>query len=94
MRWMEVIGVRAAAGNRDLLETRLRKMIAEMKAGGAAPSITLLHRLSIASDLCVHLAHDSEAADPAGSRLGLILAMEMKAFGLVHHSIWTEPADV
>ena len=94
MRWMEIIGVRTAASNRELLEEKLRRMVAEVKKADAAPSVTLLHRLGTESDLCIHLSHESKDVELSGSRLGLLLAIEMKAFGLVHHSIWAEPMDV
>lgn len=87
MKWMEVIGVRSTAGNREILETKLHELIFEAQEGNPQPSIKVLHRLPIESDLCVHLHHDSEKAEATGSRLGLHMAAEMKAFGLVHHSI-------
>lgn len=90
MRWVEVIGVRATASNCEILESRLMEMIVDVQSRDPAQSITLLRRLPLGSDLCLHLAHDSEAADPKGSPLGLLLAAEMKTLGLVHHSIWSE----
>lgn len=94
MRWVEVIGVRATASNREILEARLMEMIADLQSRDPAQSIILLRRLPIGSDLCLHLVHDSKAADTKGSTLGLLLAAEMKAFGLVHHSIWSETAGI
>jgi hypothetical protein len=90
MKWMEVIGVRATASNRTKLEAKLHGAVAEIQKEDATRSIKILHRVSIESDLCVHLQHDSAKPDPAGSRLGLRLAAEMKSFGLVHHSVWAE----
>lgn len=93
MKWMEVIGVRATANNRVKLETKLQGLIDEVQKEDLARSITILHRLPIESDLCLHLQHDSAKPEPAGSNLGLRLAAEMKTFGLVHHSIWAEMPD-
>lgn len=90
MKWMEVIGVRATTNNRKKLEAKLAGLIDEVEKEELARSIKVLRRLSIESDLCVHLRHDSAKPDPAGSRLGLRLVAEMKSFGLVHHSIWVE----
>jgi len=90
MKWMEVIGVRATASNRTKLEAKLHGAVAEIQKEGATRSIKILHRVSIESDLCVHLEHDSAKPDPAGSRLGLRLVAEMKSFGLVHHTVWAE----
>jgi len=90
MKWIEVIGVRATTGNRQILEARLEDLVCTVKKRGSTVSIAVLHRLNVASDLRVHLQHDSKAPDPTGSSLGLRLAAEMEAFGLVHHSIWFE----
>ena len=88
MKWIEMIGVRATSGNREILEAQLLELVHAVQKGISAASITVLHRLNVESDLCVHLQHDSKRADPAGSSLGLRLAAEMEAFGPVHHSIW------
>jgi hypothetical protein len=90
MKWMEVITVRATASNCTKLEAKLQGAVAEIQKEDATRSIKILHRVSIESDLCVHLQHESAKPDPAGSRLGLRLAAEMKSFGLVHHSVWAE----
>lgn len=44
-----------------------------MQKKDPARSIRVLHRLSVESDLYVHLQHDSKNAEPTGSRLGLHL---------------------
>lgn len=94
MKWLEIIGVRTTATNRNMLEARLEAMMDDAKKGATARSMTLYHRLSIESDLSVHLLHESKTADLEGSRLGLLLANEMRTFGLVHHSVWAESAGV
>ncbi len=88
MQWIELIGVRSAAGNHERLEEKLRDFLRKMQRGDVTRTIHILRRLSVESDLCVYLLHDSKKAEPSGSRLGLHLASELKAFGLVHHSIW------
>ena len=90
MKWVEVITVRATASNYTKLEAKLNGAVAEIQKEDETRSIKILHRVSIESDLCVHLQHDSAKPDPAGSRLGLRLAAEMKSFGLVHHTVWAE----
>jgi len=66
---MEVIGVRATASNRTKLEAKLHGAVAEIQKEDATRSIKILRRVSIESDLCIHLQHDSAKPDPAGSRL-------------------------
>ena len=90
MKWMEVITVRATASNCAKLVAKLHGAVAEIQKEDATRSIKILHRISIESDHCIHLQHESEKPDPAGSRLGLSLVEEMKLFGLVHHSVWAE----
>ncbi|MDJ0784144.1 MAG: hypothetical protein QNJ22_19415 [Desulfosarcinaceae bacterium] len=90
MKWMEVIGVRTAVSNRASLEAKLKELMDAVQLEEPTRSIKLLQRASIATDLCVHLQHDTPLADATGSRLGLRLAAEMRAFGLVHHSVWSE----
>jgi hypothetical protein len=72
------------------LEAKLHGAVAEIQKEDATRSIKILHRVSIESDLCVHLEHDSAKPDPAGSSLGLRLAAEMKSFGLVRHTVWAK----
>jgi hypothetical protein len=90
MQLTELIGVRSAPGNRERLEKKLQEFIDEIQKKDSAQAIKVLRWLSIESDLCVHLQHDSKKVESAGSQLGLRLAGELKAFGLVHHSIWVE----
>ena len=90
MKWIEVIGIRSATGNREILEGELLGLLHLMQKGDAAAPIKVLRRLNVESDLCVHLHHDSPRAEPSGSRLGLRLVAEMAALGLVHHSMWSE----
>ena len=90
MKWIEVVGIRTATGNREILEGELLGLIQLMQKRDAAAPIKVLRRLNVESDLCVHLLHDSQRAEPSGSRLGLRLVAEMEVLGLVHHSIWSE----
>jgi len=90
MQWIEVIGVRSTGTHLEVLESKLQSLLDEIEKGSQAHSVKVYRRVSIESDLCVHLFHDSKRAEINGSRLGLCLAAGLKAFGLVHHSIWTE----
>ena len=47
-------------------------------------------RVMIDSDFSIHLFHDSKKVENNGSPLGLRLALALKEFGLVNHSIWIE----
>ncbi len=90
MQWIEVIGVRSTGTNLEILESKLQSLLVDVEKDSQVQSIKVYRRLSIESDLCVHLCHDSEKAESCGSQLGLHLSAELKAFGLVHHSVWAE----
>ena len=90
MKWIEVVGIRSANSDRKILESNLRKLIDDTKNESNLPVIAVFSRVSIDTDFCVHLYHDSIKVKRGGSRLGLCLVDALKAFGLVNHSIWTE----
>ena len=94
MKWMEVIGVRTAAGNRGKLEAKLRSFVHEVQKTGPQNTIKVFHRFSLESDICFYIQHDTREIEVNGSRLGLRLTAEMKVFGLVHHSIWYEKPGI
>lgn len=90
MKWIEVIELRSINSNRELLESKLQKLIDEMDEGTRKPAIKAYSRAVIDTDFRIHLFHDSDKVEKNGSRLGLRLASALKAFGLVNHGIWIE----
>jgi hypothetical protein len=90
MKWIEVIGLRAANSNRELLESQLQKLIKEVGRETKKQAIQSYSRLTIDTDFSIHLFHDSKKVENNGSPLGLRLASALKEFGFVNHSIWIE----
>ena len=90
MKWLEVIGLRAANSNRELLESQLQKLIKEVGRETKKQAIKSFSRVMIDTDFSIHLFHDSKKVENSGSPLGLRLASALKEFGLVNHSIWIE----
>ena len=90
MKWLEVIELRTVGSNREMLESHLQKLMHQRDEEANTQAIKVYSRVMVASDLSIHLAHDSRNAEPSGSSLGLRLASSLKEFGLVNHSVWIE----
>jgi hypothetical protein len=90
MNCLETIELRSIEGDRERLESQLLKLISEVNLDGKKQAIKAYSHETINSDFCIQLLHDSRKADAGGSQLGLHLVSELKAFGLINHSIWVE----
>lgn len=90
MKWIEVIELRSVDRNRELLESKLQKLIQEVDKEAKTQAIKAYCRAMIDTDFRIHLFHDSEKVEKNGSQLGLRLASALKVFGLVNHGIWIE----
>ena len=90
MKWLEVIDLRTANSNRELLESQLQKLINEVDRETKKQAIKSYCRVMIDTDFSIHLFHDSKKVENSGSRLGLRIASALKDFGLVNHSVWIE----
>ena len=90
MKWIELIQLRSADGNREILESKLQGLIGEVDSNRKKQVIMAFSRVSIDTDFSIHIFHDSKMVENGGSRLGLHLAAALKEFGLVHHSIWMQ----
>ncbi|MFC1857236.1 hypothetical protein ACFL9U_04320 [Thermodesulfobacteriota bacterium] len=90
MQWLEIIELRSAYGNKKLLESQLEKLINEVDEETKKQALKAYSRVRIDTDFSIHLFHDSKKVENNGSPLGLRLALALKAFGLVNHSIWIE----
>ena len=93
MKWLEIIELRIAGNNRELLEPQLNKLIDEVERETNRQAIKAYSRVMRDTDFSIHLFHDSKIAEDNGSQLGLLLASALKMFGLVNHSIWIEMND-
>ena len=93
MKWLEVIELRTAGSNRELLESQLLLLIDEIEKATQEQTIKSYRRVMIDNDFSIHLFHDSTKVENKGSQLGLRLASALKEFGLVNHSIWFEMYD-
>jgi hypothetical protein len=90
MKWIEVIQLRSVNNNRELLESKLQKLIDQVDKEKKKQRIMAYTRALIDTDFSIHIFHDSKKVENSGSPLGLRIASALKAFGLVNHSVWIE----
>ena len=90
MKWLEIIELRSAYGNKKLLESQLETLINEVDKETKKRAINIYSRVMIDTDFSIHLFHDSKKVENSGSQLGLRLASALKEFGRISHSIWIE----
>jgi hypothetical protein len=88
MKWVEVIKLRSAGKDSQLIEELLRS-IEKFNQRGLVEMNTF-HHAALESDWSIHLHWESERPEQHGSSLGLRLAQVLKEFGLVDHSVWIE----
>ncbi len=90
MKWLEIIELRSVDSNRELLESKLQKLIDQVDKEKKKQRIMAYTRVLIDTDFSIHLFHDSNKVENSGSSLGLRLASALKEFGTINHSIWIE----
>lgn len=90
MKWIEVVLLRAAEKNQKILETRLKQLVRGMSRESGQRRIIVYRRVMVTMDYSIHIIHNGEEAENAGSPLGLQLTAALKEFGLVNHSIWKD----
>jgi hypothetical protein len=88
MKWLEVIKLRSAGRDSEMLKELLLS-INKLSQSGLVRMKTY-HHATLETDWSVHLLWESERPEQNGSSLGLRLAQALKDFGLIDHSIWVE----
>ncbi len=90
MKWIEVVQLRVADGNRNMMASKLKQLTCTIGNNSRPQEIVTYSRALIDTDYSIHIIHDSDKVEGQGSPLGLQLATVLKAFGLVNHSVWGE----
>ena len=90
MRWIEVIKLRIAEKNPELIEQTIFKLITDVNNNGSMVEIKMYRHAMLDNDMSVHLHWESERAEPRGSATGLCLLHVLKDYGLISHSVWVE----
>ncbi len=90
MKWLEIIELRSADSNQELMKSQLQSLINEVNREAKHQKIKVYSHITVETDLRIHLIHDSKKAKASRSPLGLDLASALKEHGLVNHSVWIE----
>lgn len=93
MRWMETIKVQSATGKEHAAEHELTVLAHEIQKNpdrqGLREAAVSSHA-SVPGCFALRLFWDTDDPQSRGSLLGMSLAQNLKAFGLVDHSVWIE----
>ena len=85
---LEIIHLRSLGEPVESLAKRISESIRE--GGEEAPTLTLYRRHGLETDLAVHILRPDVAVKKGPSDLALRLASELRAYGLVEHTVWEE----
>ena len=85
---LEIIHLRSSGEPIESLTERNSKSIRE--GGEEASALTLYSRPGRETDLAVHVRRHGAAGGEGPSDLALRLASELRAYGLVEHTLWEE----
>jgi hypothetical protein len=90
MKWSEVIMVRSAGSNAEILAKTLQDLMADVARGSGNDDIRVFRREHLETDICVVIFHSGKKTQAGGSPLGLRLVAAFKEVGLVYSTIWNE----
>ena len=88
MKRLEIIHLRSSGEPVESLTERLKESIRE--GGEEASTLKLYRRHGLETDLVVHILSPDVAIKIGPSDLALRLASELRAYGLVEHTVWEE----
>lgn len=88
MKWLEVIHLRTGSHDQEGLEGLLEQIVGDIREEEGGGTISLFRRVGLETDICLQLQNESEEVELAGSSLGMHLAMTLKKFGWVNHTVW------
>ena len=88
MSQLEIIHLRSSGEPVESLTERICESIRE--GGGTASTLTLYRCHGLKTDLAVHILSPDVAMKTGPSDLALRLASELRAYGLVEHTVWEE----
>ena len=89
MNRLEIIHLRSSGEPVKALTDRINRSLRDDDQEAA--TLKLYCRRGLDTDLAVHILFADVAAKTGPSALALRLASELRAFGLVEHTVWEEP---
>lgn len=90
MKLLEIIELRPACGNQEMLKSKLECLIKETAQDTKRRNIKIYNHATLDTGFCIHLLYESNQVEREGSAIGIHLASALKEFGLVSHSVWIE----
>jgi hypothetical protein len=90
MKWMEVIKLRIAENDPELVENKIVSIITDVNNNGNMNEIRLYRHAMLDNDVSIHLYWESEKVESQGSATGLCLLHVLKEYGLISHSVWVD----
>ena len=85
---LEIIHLRSSGEPVDSLAKLISASIRE--GGEEVSTLKLYRRHGLETDLAIHVCRHGTAAGEGPSDLALRLASELRAYGLVEHTVWEE----
>ena len=86
MTTLEIVRLRAVGKPIAILSTQ----IAETVESTSSNTVTIYRRTGLDTDLAVHIRTHEAASTSERSAVGTRLASELRAYGIVEHTVWTE----
>ena len=90
MKWLEVIHLRSAKQDSELLDTFLDQLVDDIRKEEGSLTCNIYKRADLETDICLELNHGSKQVTLPGSTLGIHLYWQFKRFGMVNHTVWVE----
>ncbi|RZW23632.1 MAG: hypothetical protein EX260_04525 [Desulfobulbaceae bacterium] len=90
MMWLEVIHLRVTDQDFERLMPTFTQLLDEIREKESCRKVKLFRRALLATDVCLHLYHNSHDADNGGSPVGLRLVDALKPLGMVYHTVWAQ----
>ena len=85
---LEIVHLRSSGEPIEALTDSIRSSIG--RSGRDSSTLTLYRCHGLGSDLAVHILRSDDAVMSGPSDLALRLASELRAYGLVEHTVWEE----
>ena len=85
---LEIVHLRSSGEPVESLTERIKESIRE--GGKEASTLTLYRRHGLETDLAVHVRRHGTPGGEGPSGPALRLAAELRAYGLVEHTVWKE----
>jgi hypothetical protein len=90
MKWIEIISIRSAEANNELLINELLKPFNQGDKINGLTCKKIYRNSLIYTDVSIHIHWKTKIVELQGSFIGNHLSKVLEEYGLVNHSIWLE----